>query len=169
MGNLASAFRSLATAPLCLLSGCITLLIIACTSSTQPAPKSTSYIVAASTSSFYKYGPAQAFGADLTLSQGQRLTMLSRQFGFSRVMLENGTSGFVSNDDIKPAPPTPVPKPTPAPSKGFLGRGKVPQGSNFKPNPQPLFDVGDIPPPPLPSNPSTPSPEKPRATPAFRF
>ena len=51
-------------------------------------PPTNKFLVSVKSAQFYKYGPAQAFGADFTLAQGQKVTMLERQFGFSRVMLE---------------------------------------------------------------------------------
>src|SRR4051812_29569328 len=76
----------------------------------QPQPKTTSYLVAPKTAEFYKYGPAQAFGADFALQRGARVTMVRRDFGFSQVRLEDGTIGYVATEDLKPAP---TPPPTP--------------------------------------------------------
>ena len=171
MGKITTSPRSFAQAVFAAIAGMVIvpILIVACASS-PAGPQSTSYIVSAVSTPFFKYGPAQAFGADLNLSQGQRLTMLTRSFGFSRVMLENGMSGYVSTDDIKPVAPTPVPKPTPGPNTGggWFSRRKPAPAGNFNSSPNPLFDVSDVPPPPLPTNASTPSPEKPKA-PAFRY
>ena len=140
------------------------LFAAACANKPTQGPVTTSFAVASASAPFFKYGPAQEFGADFTLAQGQRLTMIHRELGYSRVMTENGISGYVSNDDLKPAPPaTPLPvKATPSP--GFWARHRVGGGSNFKPSPQPLFDVNDVPPPPLPAG-----GEKPHSTPPFRY
>ena len=62
---------------------------------------------------FYRYGPAQGIGADAVLDNGAHLTLLYKSFGYSRVMLENGISGYVSTDAIAPAPPEPKKKPVP--------------------------------------------------------
>src|SRR6202012_2862895 len=84
----------------------------------------------------------------------------------SRVMTDNGLSGYVPNDDIKPVPPTPRPKMagTPAPG-GFWSRRRAAPASNFSGGPQPLFDVNEVPPPPLPGNPEKPA----GPAPAFRY
>ena len=125
-------------------------------------------MVSAPSTSFFKYGPAQEFGADFTMGNGQRLTLLHREFGYSRVMTENGISGYVSNDDIKPAPATPPPKPTPKSSSISSWFKHTPSStSNFKPVPQPLFDVNDVPPPPIPGGQEKPHSAGP--TPGFRY
>jgi len=64
---------------------------------------------------FYRYGPAQGVGPTGTLDKGASVVLLSQSFGFSRVMLENGISAYVSNDAITPAPAEPKATPTPAP------------------------------------------------------
>jgi hypothetical protein len=145
----------------------IALLAVACAHPQTNSSNNTSYVVSAASTSFFKYGPAQEFGPDFTMASGQRLTLIHREFGYSRVMTENGISGYVSNDDIKPAPPTPPPKPTPKSSIGSWFKHTPSSTSNFKPVPQPLFDVNDVPPPPMP-----PAGEKPHSagpTPGFRY
>jgi hypothetical protein len=145
------------------------LLIAACATNKSEIV-TTSYIVSAPTTSFFKYGPAQEFGPDLTLTNGQHVTMLHKEFGYSRIMTDTGVSGYVSNDDIKALPPTPVPKPTPNPtaSRGFFSRHFGP-ASNFKPSSDPLFDVNDVPPPPMPANPSKPAAPAATPPPNFRY
>jgi hypothetical protein len=86
------------------------LLLAACAG---PQPASTPlagdigpihYIVTADSTSFYKYGPAQASGPDLRLKKGDLLTMVQRRFGYSRVIDADGDAGYVPTDDIAPAP-----------------------------------------------------------------
>jgi hypothetical protein len=123
---------------------------------TVPQSKTTSYLVSPATSEFYKYGPAQAFGADFALKRGDRVTMLRREFGFSQVRMEDGTTGYMATEDLKPAP-TPPPL---ARSRGGSPRHVASRGSNVKPTPgDPLFDVTDIP-LPLPAQPEKPKPSK---------
>ncbi len=74
---------------------------------TNSVPSGSKYVVSAHKASFYKFGPAQSFGADFVLNEGARVTMLEHSFGFSRVMTEDGTAGFVATEDLKPAPPGP--------------------------------------------------------------
>jgi hypothetical protein len=145
----------------------VVLLIVACTTNKLDIV-TTNYIVSAPTTSFFKYGPAQEFGPDLTLTNGQHVTMLHKEFGYSRIMTDTGVSGYVSNDDIKALPPTPAPKPSPNPAnKGFWSRHFGPP-SNFKPSSDPLFDVNDVPPPPLPTSSGKPA-STPAASPAPNF
>jgi len=67
--------------------------------------------------------------------------------GFSRVMLVDGTAGYVSNDELRPiaeAPPTKSQRD----AAGRLSSGPI-KHSNVAPTPdEPLFDVNDV---PLPS------------------
>lgn len=142
--------------------GVVLPLAVACTTSAPVDPKIINYVVSVRSAPFYKYGPAQAFGADMNLQSGQHVTMMTRQFGYSRVMLDDGVSGWVPTDDLKPAPATPVPKPSPPPVSAMPWANRPnPAPSKFKPSPDPLFDVNDVPPPPLPSKPEkkpTPAP-----------
>ena len=75
---------------------------------------------------FYTFGPAQTTGADFALYHGQRLTMLSYEYGFSHVAIEGtGETGYVPTEDIAPAPPLPRPSPSafPSPSAALRQRG----------------------------------------------
>lgn len=116
-------------------------------------PPGSSCEVTAARAPFYKYGPAQTFGADETLTAGTRVTLIQRSMGFSRVMLASGVTGYVSNDDISPAAPEEMPKPgsvvthrkldplfTP-PSKPGKTKHSPVQGTPG----DPLFDVNDVP------------------------
>ncbi len=71
---------------------------------TNDVPSGSHYVVATAKAPFYKFGPAQSFGPDFVLNEGAKVTMLEHSFGFSRLMTEDGTAGFVSTDDMKPAP-----------------------------------------------------------------
>ncbi len=146
------------------------LWISACTANKGPAPViNSTYVVVSENTPFYKYGPAQTFGPDMTLAMGRTVTLMTHEFGYSRVMLQDGVSGYVPNDDIKPLPPTPPPKPTPNPGGGggFWSKRKSPPPGTFSGGSDPLFDVRDVPPPPMPAAeknaPATPPP------PPFRY
>jgi uncharacterized protein YgiM (DUF1202 family) len=65
------------------------------------------FAVSAAKTQFFKYGPAQAYGADASLPKGQKVTMVKREFGFSQVRLEDGTTGFVATEDLVQLPPEP--------------------------------------------------------------
>ncbi len=127
-------------------------------------PSGASYVVAVPKAAFYKYGPAQSFGPDFSLDQDTRVTVLQHDMGFSRVTTADGTSGYVSNDDIKPAPPA-----TPTPQESATARARLkpvfgtkPKPSNVQPVPgSPLFENGDL--PPLPEK------SEPKPKPGFRF
>jgi hypothetical protein len=140
----------------------------ACTSGSVHIPPGAVCEVAVTRAPFYKYGPAQAFGADDSLAQGSRVTMVERDFGFSRVMLTNGVTGYIATDDLKPIPPEPTPKP----NERVVTNRKLPRlfsapvkRSNVQPTPgDPLFDINDVPLPmsdqPTKSTPNgTPKPE----------
>src|SRR5438552_2708856 len=85
----------------------VTMICLAAFSAceTNTVPSGSKFIVSAPKAPFYKFGPAQSFGPDFVLNEGARVTMLEHSFGYSRVMTEEGTAGFVSTDDLKPAPP----------------------------------------------------------------
>ena len=138
------------------------LILNAC--ATKPV-QPTAYIVSAPKAAFYKYGPAQSNGPDLLLLKGRKLTLMGRSYGFSEVMTEDGTSGYIANEDIKPAPQelalAPVSSQNPLPTPA---NGKKPNRANAA-NPSQKssgFDINDV---PLPSADSTPSPNNPK----FRY
>ncbi len=145
----------------CLVTLACLVLLTACENT---IPSGASYVVAVPKASFYKYGPAQTFGPDFMLDQDTRLTILQHAMGFSRVSTSNGTSGYISNDDIKPAPPE---APSPQESATAKSRlkpvfGPKPKRSDIQPVPgSPLFESGDL----------APLPEKsdPKPKPGFRF
>jgi len=127
-------------------------------------PSGASYVIAVPKAGFYKYGPAQSFGPDYSLDLDTRVTILQHDMGFSRVSLPDGTSGFVSNDDMKPAPPA-----TPTPQESATARSRLkpvfgtkPKPSSVQPVPgSPLFENNDL--SPLPDK----SDAKPK--PGFRY
>ena len=124
------------------------------------------YVITAPKTAFYKYGPAQSFGPDTTLTQGTVVTMLESTWGFCHVMTESGLGGYVSSDDLKPAPPAaatppPVPSGGSRPPQFYSGR---PKQNTIRPTPGgPLFDVNEVP-MPLPDNNPPPGPK-----PKFRY
>ena len=63
------------------------------------------YVVNTQRTLFYKYGPAQATAEDIALYKGQRVTMLSRQFGYSHVAAGGWQDGYISTEDLVTAPP----------------------------------------------------------------
>jgi hypothetical protein len=103
------------------------------------------YAVTAVKAPFYKYGPAQAFGADFALLHGQKVTMVERAFGFSRVMTDDGISGFVATDEIVPSP-DPVPAVQPRVTSLRGGVSGTRKKAVARPEPDAgLFNFNDIP------------------------
>jgi hypothetical protein len=139
-----------------------------CASKSSIIPPGAACEIASSRAPFYKYGPAQAFGADESLVHGTRVIMVERDFGFSRVMLANGLTGYVATDDLRPLPPEPKAKP----AERVVTTRKLPRlfsapvkRSDVRSTPgDPLFDINDVPlpmsdPPPKPAANGTPKPQ----------
>jgi hypothetical protein len=147
----------------CLVSLACFAVLTACEST---IPSGASYVVSVPRAAFYKYGPAQSFGPDFMLDEDTRVTINQYALGFSRVTTTAGITGYISNDDLKPAPPaTPSPQES-ATAKRRLNSVFAPRSkrSDLQPTPgSPLFESGDL--YPLPD--STPPPRKP--SPNFRF
>ena len=125
-----------------LLSGC----------SHELAPPGSRFQVSTQNAQFFKYGPAQSFGADFVLPKGQRVIMLERSFGFSRVMTDDGITGWVASEDISPAPPEPKRTVASTGRRGNSGPERMYSGprKNSKVDAvpgDPLFDMSDLPPP----------------------
>lgn len=126
----------------------VAAFLTACAGPGPVIPPGTACIINTPRAPFYKYGPAQSFGADLLLSYGTRVTMLERSLGFSRVMGEHGITGYVASDQLEPLLPEPK-----APDQRIVTNRKLPRifsgpikRSNVAPTPgDPLFDVNDVP------------------------
>jgi len=156
----------------CVLLTALALCLAAC--GTAPViPPGTQCEVIGSHTPFYKYGPAQSFGADEILQQGTTVTLLQREFGFSRVMRPNGLTGYVATEDLQPMAPEQPHKAPPRlasnrkvdrPEGTFTGPARR---SNVKPTPEdPLFDINDVPLPVKEPSAKTESKSDPKATPA---
>ena len=127
---------------------------------------------------FFRLGPQQAGGADLSLRTNEPVMLLRKEFGYSRVQLENGLIGYMANEDIQPAPeppPEPERKRMP-PKKKKKGSGSSSRYESYEENiPIPDPNLGllpdDVPLEPLPDllpeNVDVPAPAPaPTATPA---
>lgn len=148
MPRMRSAFTRLALGGAC-------ILIAACAAPTKSGGGR--YIVSAPKASLYKYGPAQTYGPDFQLPIGTKLTVLESSWGFAKVVTDDGTTGYVATDELKPAPPEPKPELKPNPQQMYSGR---PKRNDYQPTPGgPLFDVNDVP-LPLPEE-TPPPPSKP--------
>ena len=82
------------------------ILLAGCTAPAGPGLHAgDSYIVNTQRTLFYLFGPAQAGGPDFALNHGERLTMLSKEYGYSHVAVQGtGQSGYVATEDLVPAP-----------------------------------------------------------------
>jgi hypothetical protein len=139
---------------------CLVAAVVGACANGPHVPPGTSCEVTSPRAPFYKYGPAQTFGADDMLEHGTRVTLVQRSMGFSRVMLASGVTGYISNDDINPLAPEPSAKPGSTVTNRKLERVFTApvKRSNVKPTPgDPLFDVNDV---PLPMKDPAPGPEK---------
>jgi hypothetical protein len=148
--------------------GLISLLALplsACTTG-EMVPAGSRYMVMGKQTPFYKYGPAQTFGADFNLKEGQRVTMIERGFGYSRVMTDDGVTGYVPSEEVTPAPPEPKPEPPSKPKRSWFSSGGAPKRSNVRGTPgSPLFDVNDVPLPEMPQG----GDGNPKPAPKFRY
>ena len=117
-----------------LASGCV---LLPKTAQTAAGPKTDRYVVIATRTPFYHYGPAQGLGPDFNLVAGQPLKLLQRDYGFSQVQTDNGKTGYVSTDDIAPAPA--APPLSAAPKPGFSKSRRQPDFS--QPNDMALPNV----------------------------
>ena len=137
------------------------------TAAVDPASR---YKVTASSASFYKLGPQQPGGPDLGLKQGARLTLTRRGFGFSQVLLEDGTAGFVGTEDIARLTPEEIAaeaKP-PVPAANAPGGAKPkPGAARRRARPGPSLPIGSGDEPGLPAAPD-PTP-RPGPVPTFRY
>ena len=144
----------------CLAAVGIALCAAGC--STAPAPVGSAFVVSAPKAQFFKNGPAEQFsyveptfdqnikaegiGPDFELPKGAHLTMLKHEFGFSRVVTDDGIVGYVSNDQISSAPPT-VARVTRPPVPNPRSYREPPRKNSRPRNPteEPGLDLNDVP------------------------
>ena len=111
----------------------------------EPSPNFTGDMaVSTDYAQFFRLGPQQAGGADLSLRTGERVMLQRKEFGYSRVQLENGLVGYMANEDITPAPPEPKPTPSARKRTGSRNRGAVTSDDDFyadMPLPDPNLDI----------------------------
>lgn len=62
------------------------------------------HLVIRSGAPFWIYGPQQAGMPDESLDLGDPVKLIRFEYGFSRVQLESGLTGYVANEDIEAAP-----------------------------------------------------------------
>lgn len=144
----------------CLAAVGVLLFAVGC--STTPAPVGSTFVVSASKAQFFKNGPAEQFsyveptfdqniqaegiGPDFELPKGAHLTMLKREFGYSRVVTDEGIVGYVSNDQMSVAPSLArVTRPAVTNPRSYRETPK----NNTSPHPrkpaEPGLDLNDVP------------------------
>lgn len=109
-------------------------------------------VVVVNYAQFFRLGPQQAGGADRSLRVNDRVMLLRKEFGYSRVQLEDNQVGYMANEDIRPAPPEPkVEKPRRKKGGAATGGGS-PQYYEDIPVADPNLNIlpEDIPMEPLP-------------------
>ncbi|MBJ7389912.1 MAG: hypothetical protein JHC85_00005, partial [Chthoniobacterales bacterium] len=101
----------------------------------EPSPNFVgNMVVSTEYAQFFRLGPQQAGGADLSLRSGKLVMLQRKEFGYSRVQLEDGQVGYMANEDLQPAPPEP-PRKRGLRSAAADGRsrnnasGRVPRGA----------------------------------------
>jgi hypothetical protein len=98
--------------------GCALWWMAGCT--TEVAPPGSRFVVSKSSAAFYKNGPAESLdfaqhsfandqselqsGPDFRLPKGAHVTMLKREYGYSKVLTDDGVAGYVANEELQPAP-----------------------------------------------------------------
>src|SRR5215212_9470134 len=87
--------------------------LLACTAANRGVTGG-EYAVIAPRTAFYRFGPMQNTGPDAMLELGQRVTLVSREYGYSRFRTAEGVTGYAATNDFQFVAPTPKPVPTPA-------------------------------------------------------
>jgi hypothetical protein len=88
----------------------VVLLVVAGCETTPLEPSENftgDMVVVTDYASFYRLGPQQAGGANRSLRTGDRVMLLRKEFGYSRVQLEDDQVGYMANEDIQSAPVDP--------------------------------------------------------------
>ena len=93
------------------LVGCIFVAVLVTACETTPLTPASEFvgdmIVSNDYAQFFRLGPQQAGGADRSLRTDDRVMLLRKEFGYSRIQLEDGQVGYMANEDIRLAPPEP--------------------------------------------------------------
>lgn len=137
------------------LFGLMVLMLVSwsgCKSGPEDNSKLGVYMVKEKQTGFYRFGPAQNQGPDFNLNTGQRVAMLVYDRAFSKVMTEDGFSGYVATEDLKVAPPPPKQQRLASSIGSPGGRRSRPLFHNSEVlESGPLFDQFNL--PPLPEDP----------------
>jgi hypothetical protein len=142
-------------------ASCALLWVAAC--ATDNAPRGSQFVISTPSAAFYKNGPAEQFdfaqhtfanyiteqqvGPDFRLPKGTHLTMVKREFGYSRVMTDNGVAGYVANEELQAAPAPAVAQTAPTNTRtGRSYRERVRNNNNAPAHrPSDQLDLNDLP------------------------
>jgi hypothetical protein len=101
-------------AALLMLSVPMLFVLASCASKNYEESNAPHFSVSSEFAAFYRFGPMQGGGPDLSLRRGERLRVLRREMGYSFVKIQDGRTGYIANESIRPAPePLPAPMPRP--------------------------------------------------------
>jgi len=89
------------------LSSLVLAFFAGCAGPTFTADTAPEYLVTRAQAPFYRLGPQQAGPPDEFLVLDDRVRLLRREFGYSLALLTTGETGYVANEDLKPAPAAP--------------------------------------------------------------
>jgi len=132
-------------------------------------------------SGFYRLGPLQSRGPDVSLKAGTRVKLLRKEMGYSLVMLEDQRTGYIANESLVPAPPRPPSRDedaavagqdgSPSPGRRSGGRytgEQVNDSALPEPAPPPSLDL-DIGPEDMVEAPPATPPQENQGPPKFRY
>lgn len=83
------------------------LCLAGCAEETYSPDIAPEYVATHGGAAFYKLGPLQTAPPDERLEADEHVHMLRREMGYSLVLLPDGQTGYVANEDLAPAPPEP--------------------------------------------------------------
>jgi hypothetical protein len=126
----------------------VVLGLQACASANRAVPGGT-YVVTAPRTAFYRFGPMQNGGPDAMLELGEKVTLVSREYGYSRFKTAQGVTGYAATNDFQLATTATNKMPgrlvNPTPVSRTASRRRAPAAPERK------LDLGDVPVPDLPS------------------
>ena len=79
----------------------ISLLTAGCGSIEYNSTNSPRMVVAVERTPFFRNGPAQGNGPDLSLTKGDEVEVLRRELGYSFVRIYDGQNGYVANEALR--------------------------------------------------------------------
>lgn len=82
----------------------VALWLCGCAGPTYTPDEAPRFAVLRERVDFFRQGPLQPDPPDERLPQDTSVRMLRREFGYSLVMLEDGRTGYVANDDLVARP-----------------------------------------------------------------